>query len=61
MAQGVRVLDEARANTLLPTIADAIRTVGLVRVRARVGLDPLCWELTLTLTIDPDPDPDPDP
>ena len=28
MAQRVRVLDQAKANRLLPTIADAIRTVG---------------------------------
>eukprot|EP00964_Phaeocystis_antarctica_P006054 scaffold3315_cov62-Phaeocystis_antarctica.AAC.6 len=50
MAQGVRVLDEARANTLLPTIADAIRTVGAEP--AALGADP---------GPGPDPDPDPDP
>ena len=36
MAEGVRVRDEAQANRLLPTIADAIRTVAL---------GPQCWEL----------------
>ena len=36
MAEGVRVRDEAQANRLLPTIADAIRTVAL---------GPRCWEL----------------
>lgn len=36
LARGERVLDEAAADRLLPTIADAIRTVAL---------GPLCWEL----------------
>ena len=45
MAQGVRVLDEARANTLLPTIADAIRTVGAEPAA--------CWELTRALALTP--------
>ena len=52
MAQRVRVLDQAKANRLLPTIADAIRTVGL-RPGA-LGLGPLCWELSLTPTLPTD-------
>ena len=43
------MLDEAKANRLLPTIADAIRTVSL---DALLGADPHLLPFPLTLPTD---------